>query len=115
MPSAKYKQVPNEVEKNTIGSKANRERFNFTRLEKIKREKSRLEKFDKKIYKRKKLKLRPPLEVGKEVLILASRIRKKDDPGRFCKSSVDNKPYFHNQETFSIRNRQKIEEEFFTG
>ena len=26
---------------------------------------------------------------------------------------MDNKPYFHNKETFLIRNRQKIEQNFF--
>ena len=26
---------------------------------------------------------------------------------------MDNKPYFHNKETFPIRNRQKIEEKYF--
>ena len=71
------------------------ERFNFSMLEKINREKNRLEKFDKKIYQRKKLKLRSPLEVGEEVLILAARLKKKDSPGKFYKSSVDNKSYFH--------------------
>ena len=77
VPSTIYKQVPNEVKKNMIGSEGNRERFNFARLEKLKREKSRLKKFDKNIYERKRLKLRSPLELGEEVLILASRIRKK--------------------------------------
>lgn len=54
-PSAKDKQVPNEVEKNPIGSEGNQERFNFAGLEKIKREKNGLEKFDKTFYKRKKI------------------------------------------------------------
>ena len=72
MPSVKYQLVPNEVEKNAIGSEANRGRFNFARLEKIKTEKNRLEKFDNKIYKRKKLKLRSPLGLGEEILILTS-------------------------------------------
>ena len=102
--------MPNEVEKNAIGSEANRGRFNFARLEKIKTEKNRLEKFDNKIYKRKKLKLRSPLGLGEEILILTSWTRKKDVLGRIYKSSIDSKPYFHNQETFLIRNRQKIEE-----
>ena len=48
-----------------------RERFNFSRLEKISREKNRLEKYDKKNWQRKELKLRSPLEVGEKVLILA--------------------------------------------
>ena len=50
--------------------------------------------------------------MGEEVLILASQIRKKGNPGRFYKSSVDNKSYFHNKEAFLIKNRQKIEEKF---
>lgn len=53
MPSVKYQLVPHEVEKNAIGSEANRGRFNFARLEKIKTEKNRLEKFDEK-FKREK-------------------------------------------------------------
>ena len=51
-------------------------------LVKINREKNRLEKFDKKIYQRKKLKLRSPLEVGEEVLILAARLKKKRLTGK---------------------------------
>ena len=38
----KYKQVLNDIEK----AEASRESFNFSRLEKISREKNRLEKFD---------------------------------------------------------------------
>ena len=53
--TAKYKQIPNDLEKNTLRSDASR--FNFARLEKINREKIRLGKFDKKMCKRKKLRL----------------------------------------------------------
>ena len=114
-PRTKYKQAPHDIEKNTLSSEASRERINFSRLEKISREKNRLEKFDKRIYQRKKLKLRSPLEVGEEVLILTARLKKNDSPGKFYKSSVDNKPYFHKQETFLITNRQKIDGKFFIG
>ena len=113
MPSAWYKQTPNKIEKKTLSSETDKKKFNFSRLEKIGKEKTRLKKFDKRNYQIKKLKLRSPLEVGEEVLILASWIRKKDNPGRFYKSSMDSKPYSDNKETFSIRNRQKIEENFF--
>ena len=82
-------------------------------MEKISREKVRLEKFDKKIYQRKKLKLRSLLEVEEEVLILAAQLKKKDSPGKFCKSSADNKSYFHKEETFLITNRQKIGDKIF--
>ena len=113
-PSRKYKLVPKEVENNTIGSEATRRRFDFARLEKINREKSRLEKFHKKIYKRKKLKLRSLLELGEEVLTLAQELEKKDDPGRFYKNSVDNEPYFHNQES-QLETEKTEEKFFFTG
>ena len=53
--TAKYKQIPNDLEINTLRSDASR--FNFARLEKINREKIRLGKFDKKMCKRKKLRL----------------------------------------------------------
>ena len=69
-----------------------------------------MEKFDKKIYQRKKLKLRSLLEVGEEALILAARFKKKDSPGKFYKS---NKSYFYKEETFLITNRQKIDEKYF--
>ena len=48
MPSAKYKQTPNKIEKKLLSSEADKERFNFSRSEKDGREKTRLEKFDKK-------------------------------------------------------------------
>ena len=53
--TAKYKQIPNDLEKNTLRSDASR--FNFAWLEKINREKIRLGKFDKKMCKRKTLRL----------------------------------------------------------
>ena len=67
LPSTKYKQTPNEIEKNSLNSEASKERFNFLKLKKV-----RQEKINKKTYKRKKLKLRSPLEVGEEVLVLTS-------------------------------------------
>ena len=112
LPSAKYKQTPNEIEKNSLNPEASKERFNFLRSIKIREEKVRQEKFNKKIYERKKLKLRSPLEVGEEMLVLASQLKKKDSPGKFYESSVDNKSYFHKSETFLTTNRQKIEENF---
>ena len=113
--TAKYKLVPNDIERRTLKSEADRERFDFSRLEKISREKIRLEKFDKKIHQRNKLKLRSLLEVGEEVLILAARLRKKDSAGKFYKSSVDNKCHFHKEETFLVTNRQKMMKIFFIG
>ena len=50
LPSAKYKQTPNKIEKKILSSEADKERFNFSRLGKIGREKT---KFDKKFTKKK--------------------------------------------------------------
>ena len=88
LPSAKYKQTPNEIEKNSLNSEATGERFNFLRL--IKKEKVWQENFNEKIQEKKKLKLRSLLEVGEEVLVLALQLKKKDSPGKFQKSSIDN-------------------------
>ena len=50
--------------------------------------------------------------MGEEVLILAARLKKKNSPGKFYKSSVDNKSYFHKEETL-LMNRQTIDEKYF--
>ena len=101
------------LKKNNISSEVDRERINFSKLKQFSKEKNRLEKFDKKIYQRKKLKLRSPLEVREEVLILAAQLQEKDSPVKFYRSSVDNKPCFHKEEIFLIENRKKIAENFF--
>ena len=67
LPSTKYKQTPNEIEKNSLNSEASRERFNFLRLKKKIEKKNLTRKFT----REKKIKLRSPLEEGEEVLVLA--------------------------------------------
>ena len=47
------------------------------------------------------------------MLVLTSRLKKKDSPGKNFKSSVHSKSDFRKSETFFIINRQKIEENFF--
>ena len=101
------------MKKKLLNSEANKERFNFLKLKKIREEKIRQEKFNKKIHKRKKLKLGSPLKAGEEVLVLASRLKKKDLLEKFYKNSVDNKSYFQYSETFVITSRQKNDEKVF--
>ena len=60
-----------------------REWFDIRRIRVISGEIRRQEKCQEKIYRRKKLKLRVPLEVGEEVLMLLARLKKKDSPGKF--------------------------------
>ena len=45
-------------------------------------------------YLGKRKKLRVPLEIGEDVLLLSSKIKKKSAPGLFYKSKVDNKSFF---------------------
>ena len=67
LPTAKYKQVSNDVENKTLNSEVGRERFNFTMLLRICEEKAQRERYNRKIYSRKKLKLRSPLDLSKEI------------------------------------------------
>ena len=60
-------------------------------------------------YGAKKKKLCKDLDVGKKVLILAERIRKKSVPGKLYEQTIQNIPYFNKKETITIRNRQKID------
>ena len=51
--------------------------------------------------------------MDEEVHILAGRIKKKDSPGLFYKSSTDSKSFFNRQDKFLIINRQKIDGKYF--
>ena len=81
LPSEKNKQAPNEIEKSSLNSEASRERFNFVRSKKL----------EKKNLDRENLPRRFKRELGEEVLVLASRLKKKDSTGKFYNSSVDSK------------------------
>ena len=52
--------------------------------------------------KKKKKKLRTPLEFREDALLLLSKIKKKDSPGLLYKSSTDNKSYFDKKTIFTI-------------
>ena len=43
------------------------------------------------------------LTVGKKVLVLAERLRKKDAPGNLYKSTTKNTPFFNRNEVFIVR------------
>ena len=102
----KYGAKPEEIEKNSPSSEAYKERFDFHRLEKISGEKAHQD-------TTKKYKLKSPLELGEEVLILTGRLKKKDSLGKFYKSSVENKSCFYKKEIFLITRRQIIDGKFF--
>ena len=83
LPSRKYHVSLNEIEKKSLESEMFREWFDINRIRIISGEIRRQEKCQENIYRRKKLKLRVPLEVGEEVLMLLARLKKKDSPGKF--------------------------------
>ena len=109
LPSRKYDVSSKKIEKKSLESEKFREWFNIRRMRILSGEKRRQEKYQEKNYRRKKLKLRVPLEVGEEVLILSARLKKKDSPGKFYKSSVENTPNFNKDKIFRITNRENID------
>ena len=62
LPTAKYKEIPNDVEKNTLRPEASRKRFNFARVEKLTEKKLDLKNLTKKSTREKNL--RSPLEAA---------------------------------------------------
>ena len=109
LPSRKYGVSPNQIEKKYLESERYREQFNIRRIRISFGEIRRQEKYQKKIYRRKKLKLRVPLDVGEEVLILLARLKKKDSRGNFYTSSAKDRLYFNKDKIFQITNRENID------
>ena len=94
LPSAKCKVKPNIGEKKSLESDVDRKGIDFNCLEKVGRDKDRLDTFEEKIYLRKTFNLISQLEVEEEVLVLVGGLNKKDSSGEFYKSSIENKSYF---------------------
>ena len=67
----------------------------------------RVDKNNQRIDRRKKT-LRSPLNIGEKVLVLAERLKKKDSPGNFFKSSTDNIPFFNRNRIFTIYKKVEL-------
>ena len=78
------------------------------RLEKTEKLADRLDRYDDKIYERKRKKLREKLNVGERVYVLAERIKKKSAPGKFYKETVQNISYFNKETIYIVRKRKRI-------
>ena len=76
--SEKYSLGPDEIEKKYLSSERFRTLFNFHRIEITKLVYDRLDRYHKKKYKAKRRKLRENLNIGEKVLVLAERIKKKN-------------------------------------
>ena len=83
--SAKDGYSPDHIKKQSLSSKRFRIAFNFDRVKKLKQVPDRLEKYDKVLYLRKKKKLRENFGIGKHVLLLNKRIKKKPASKNFTK------------------------------
>ena len=68
----------------------------------------RKEKYNEKIDRRKR-KLRSPLNLDEKVLVLAERLKKKDEPGSLYKASTENIPFFNRDRIFTIYKRVTLE------
>ena len=77
----------------------------LNRIYKVGLDKDRQNRYFEKIDKKKKKKLRSPLRIGEDVLILVSRLKKKDEPGKLYKSSTENRLYFNREKVFKISHR----------
>ena len=110
LPSAKYGIAPNDIEKKSLSSETYREWFDIRRLGKVSNSQYR---YEKKKYQKKKKKLRIALEIGKDVLLLSSRLKKKDLPRVFYKSSTDNKSYFDKKAIFTMIKKQDFDNKTF--
>ena len=103
--SVKYGKAPNDIEKKSLNDDNFREVFDTKRIYKVGLDKDRENRYFEKIDKKKKRKLRSPLNIGEDVIILAARLKKKDEPGRLYKSSTENRPYFNREKIFKISHR----------
>ena len=113
LPTIKYGLEPDKIEKRSLESEWFREWFDIRRLSRISKAQPRYERYQKKGYLRKRKKLRVPLKIGGDVLLLSSRIKKKSAPGLFYNSSVDNQSFFGKKTIFTIIKMQDIDNKTF--
>ena len=48
------------------------------------------------------------MNIGEKVLVLAERLKKKNAPGKFFKSSTENIPFFNRDRIFTIYKRVRL-------
>ena len=77
------------------------------RLERSEKTAARLDRYDDKIYERKRKKLRQRLDVGERVYVLAESIKKKSAPGKFYKETVQNISFFIIKKRFTWLEREQ--------
>ena len=106
--SIKYGFEPELVERQTLTDENFKERYDFHRLNQITKAFKRYKQHDVTVDFKRKKKLRDPLTIGECVLILASRLKKKDAPGVLYKSTTENKPFFSKKQVYIIKKIVKV-------
>ena len=101
--SVKYGLEPEVIERQSLADENFKEKYDFYRLNQVTKAFKRYKNYDINVDLRRKKKLREPLTVGERVLILASRLRKKDAPGVLYKSTTENKPFFTRKQVYVIK------------
>ena len=100
--SEKYGLPPEVIEKKTLANDVFREVYDFYRLVKVTKNANRYERYNEKLDRKQKKKLREPFNINEKVLVLAERIKKKDAPKFLFKSTTENIPFFNKKEIFKI-------------
>ena len=100
--SEKYGLPPEVIEKKTLENDVFKEVNDFYRLVKVSKDANRYERYNERIDKKQKRKLREPLNIDEKVLVLAETIKKKDAPKFLFKSTTENIPFFNKKEIFKI-------------
>ena len=110
--SIKYDLEPEVIEKRSLTDDNFREKYDFYRLDKVTKALNRYKKYNVNIDFRRKRKLRDPLAIDERVLVLASRLKKKDAPGVLFKSTTENKPFFSRKQVYVVKKIVKIDNTF---
>ena len=100
--SEKYGLPPEVIERKTLANDVFKEVYDFYRLVKVSKAANRYERYNEKLDKKQKRRLREPLNINEKVLVLAERIKKKDAPKFLFKSTTQNIPFFNKKEIFKI-------------
>ena len=106
--SVKYGLEPEVIERQSLTDENFKERYDFYRLNQVTKAFRRYKQHDINVDLRRKKKLREPLTIGERVLILASRLKKKDAPGALYKSTTENKPFFSRKQVYVIKKIVKV-------
>ena len=110
--SVKYGFEPEVVEQRSLADENFKEKYDFYRLERVTKAFRRYKKHDVSVDVRKRRRLREPLAIGERVLILSSRLKKKDAPGFLYKSTTENKPYFSRKQIYVVKKVIQIDNSY---